>query len=99
MLRRLAALVLLLAPFAGAAGERSGRLQVSATVVRSLEVSVSGDAAGAALRVRTSAGGGWAAPLAAAVRAGAVRVVPSEEDPGAVVVTILADALACERCR
>jgi hypothetical protein len=92
MMRRLAALALL-APLAAAAAERGGaaRLQVSATVVRSVTVGVGGGD-GATIRLRTPHGATWSATLAAAALAPGVSVAPSEDEPGHVVVTVLADA-------
>jgi hypothetical protein len=103
----IAAALLLAVPPAASGGTGAARLLVSATVVRTLRVSVTEGASGtAALRVRTVGGGAWSVPAlslsngpalrlsasgGAAVPAG-VGVAPYAADSSYVVVTILADA-------
>jgi hypothetical protein len=70
---------------------QTAKLQVSATVVRSMAVSVDGDASGGTLRVRTPRGAVVSAPLAAAARGG-VSFAPHAEDPRFVVMTVHLDA-------
>ncbi|HEY6003921.1 MAG TPA: hypothetical protein VIV57_13675 [Anaeromyxobacter sp.] len=87
----LAALALALPP-AAMGGSGTARLLVSATVVRSVHVSVSAGAAGsAALGVSTSSGAAFSASVDAAAGAPGVGVAPSAIDPTYVVVTVLAD--------
>jgi hypothetical protein len=88
VLAALAALVLL-SP--AAMPGRTAKLQVSATVVRSMAVSVDGDATGGTLRVRTPGGELVSAPLVAAARGG-VSLAPHAEDARYVVMTVHADA-------
>lgn len=89
MLAGLAALALL-APLAAPAdgASASATLQVSARVIRSMEVSV--DPAGLALQVRAPLGEVSVVPLTAA--APGVEVAPHAEHAGHVVVTVLLDA-------
>jgi hypothetical protein len=87
----LAAIALALPP-AALGGSDSARLLVSATVVRSVQVSLSPGAAGsAALRVSTSAGAAWSASVDPAAGAPGVGLSRSALDPSYVVVTVLAD--------
>lgn len=94
MLAALAAL-LLAAPAATPGAGAAAKLRVSATVVRSMEVSVSADASGGALRIRTAGGEAWSASLASAAASG-LALARHAEDARYVVVTVLADAPAVE---
>jgi hypothetical protein len=89
----LLAVLLLATPAAAAAGNGTATLLVSANVVRSVQVSVSGAGpADAALRVRTSGGGSWSGGIAAARGVPGVGLSACGADPSYVVVTVLADA-------
>ncbi|HET7823804.1 MAG TPA: hypothetical protein VFK90_00660 [Anaeromyxobacter sp.] len=103
MRHRLALLSALLlgAPPVASGGTEVVRLGVSATVVRTVRVSVAEGTAGtASLSVRTVGGTAWAATaLSLSKSTGAdpvpgVRITPYEADPSYLVVTVLADAPA-----
>jgi hypothetical protein len=99
MLRRLA-LVLLLAPAAAGASGRSTNLHVSATVVRSVTVSVGATSSpsGPALVVRSPDGRAWSVPLRDAVRRGGeIGAGACGGDPRCVLVTVHADAASPAR--
>jgi hypothetical protein len=87
----LLAALALAAPPAASGRSNEARLLVSATVVRTVRVSVVEGAAGAgAVSVSIAGGGAWSAPVeaAAGTAGGAER---SAADPSYVVVTVLAD--------
>jgi hypothetical protein len=103
MSKRLALLaaLLLAAPPAASGGSGAARLLVSATVVRTVRVSVTeGAARTAALSVRTIGGASWSAgALCPSSGTGAGAAVPAAfgveryaADPTYLVVTVLADA-------
>src|SRR5574341_1133326 len=82
----------LAAPPAALGETTTARLLVSATVVRSVQVSVREEAGGsAALRVQTSDGASWAAAVLAAPGVPGIGVSRSTTDPSYLVVTVLAD--------
>jgi len=86
-----AALALALAGERASADVRNQTLRVSATVVRSVEVSAG---AGGAVAVRRPDGARLTLPLEEAARVTGISVAPADASvpPGFVVVTILADA-------
>lgn len=89
----LLAALLLATPAAPAGASGAARLLVSANVVRSLQVSVSGATArGASLRVRTAEGGVWSSDVAAATGVRGIELSACEADSSYVVLTVLADA-------
>jgi hypothetical protein len=88
----LAALFLAM-PAAAAGASGAARLLVSANVVRSVQVSVSGATArSASLRVRTPTGGVWSSDVARATGVPGIGLSAYAADPAYVVLTVLADA-------
>jgi hypothetical protein len=89
----LAAALALATPPAALGETGTARLLVTATVVRSVQVSVSEESSGsAALHLKTSDGAAWSADALAAADVPGVGVSRSARDPSYVVVTVLADA-------